>query len=226
MARIRKRKLLIINDVSERKRDAPLIRDFVRTIYAQHMGTGTFEVVNASKVRKKVFGFLGKQPRYDLVLTGDRGGTTMFTGRQLLGFGKKVMRVPYSSHYHTEPPWPSALKTEAARLGKNPKILVLESDVGPVLHTANKLADAKRMIAVAKKDAVVHVVAGAASNSANKLVDFEYVAYPTSEKLVRLSELVDNYATGTMVGRGRANELWNKLRELQKRRGLTGTLPH
>lgn len=234
MARIRKRKpkLLIINDVSERKRDAALIRDFVRTIYAQHMRTGTFEVVNASKVRNKVFGFIGKQPRYDLVLTGDRGGTAMFTGRQLLGFGKRVLRVPYSSHYHTEPPWPSALKEEASRLGKNPRILILESDVGPQMQTAGKLADIVHSLLSAREDVEVHKVAGVVSRDVleNRRVfssyrDFNYIAYPTRAFPMRLSELVGEYSRDSGL-KGKKAALIESMQKLQKRRGLTGTLPH
>lgn len=234
MARIRKRKpkLLIINDVSERKRDAALIRDFVRTVYVQPGRIGPFEVLNASKVRKKVFGFLGKQPRYDLVLTGDRGGTAMFTGRQLLGFGKKVMRVPYSSHYHAEPPWPTAIREEAARLGKNPRILVLESDVGPQMQTAGKLADIVHSLLSAREDAEVHKVAGVVSREVleNRRVlssyrDFNYVAYPTRASPMRLSELVDEYSRDRQL-KGKKAALMKSMQKLQGRRGLTGTLPH
>lgn len=247
--------LLIINDISESRRDAPAIRGFLRSVYGKQG-----RLVGASKIRQRVFGYLGRQPKYDLIFLGATGGPRIFMGGELARMGKAVKEIPYSMHIE-QARWPSTVLREAAKLGEKPRILLLDSDVGPLLHTANKLADAKRIIAVAKKDAVVHVVAGAASNSAKRLVDFDYIAYPTSEKPVRLSELMDNYATDTMVSRGKgvyapwfqipyggrargrvsgnrvswgkgtqetkkADEFLGKLRELQKKRGMTGTLPH
>jgi hypothetical protein len=226
--RARKRlPLLVINDISENRRDAPVIRGFIRSIYGRQGS-----IVLASKIREKVFSFLARQPKYDLIFLGATGGPKIFMGRELSRLGKSVKEIPYSIHMQQET-WPSTVLREAAKLGEKPRILILDSDVGPVLHTANKLANAKKVIAIAKKDAVVHVVAGAASSAARKRLDFNFVAYPTSAKPVRLSELMHRYEAVTLVHKGRifkktkeADALLERLRELQRKRGMTGTLPH
>lgn len=69
---------IIINS----KKHEPAIREFGRA-YSSGM------IVNASEIRSKIFSYLGRRPKYDLILTGDRGGTLLFTDRQLLRFGKK-----------------------------------------------------------------------------------------------------------------------------------------
>lgn len=218
--------LLVINDVSELERHRPAIRGFLNVGYR-----GAYRMVNASRVREKVFGHLrvqtGKHGKYDLIFLGDRGGTLLFMGPELRQFGTRIMRLPYSMH--TEEPWETTILHEVRKLGPKPRVLLLEGDIGGIGHTAFKLRAARNLITQLRADARVRTVAGIANREKKKKAVLDYSAGITGAHVKRLSEIVDDVAhTDVSTGYTKGEGL-KRLKEMQKLRacrGMTGTLPH
>lgn len=194
MQRIKRPKAIIINDISQSRKHLPIIRNFVRSVY-----TSKYKLVNASEIRRRVFQHLEKQPKYDLILLGDRGGTLIFSDTQLQRFGTKVARVPYSGHYEAGAEWQKHLKMP--HLGRRPRILILEADIGPIGDTARKLNNVRQTLKSLRNGAEIHTVGGVANKKAQRMVDFNYVAYPTPAGLIRLSELMEGEIPRTPSGR-------------------------
>jgi F420-0:gamma-glutamyl ligase-like protein len=224
MAKGRRYKYLLINDVSEKKRHAPLINSFLNL-----SNLGRYDLVKASDIRKKVFEHLreriSREGEYDLILLGDRGGTLLFTDPKLKEFGRRVARIPYSSQAGIAD-WQAVVAKEVGKLNEKPRILVLESDVGQHGHTEDKLAAARRAIVGARVAAEVHVVAGAAHEAAAERLGLEYMARKTPANPKRLSEILEKTEHMPVMPR-RVEELVEKMGRILKRRGLyTGRLPH
>ena len=224
MAKARQYKYLLINDVSELKSHAPLISSFLNV-----SNLGRYDLVNASAIRKKVFEHLGEQTsrkgKYDLILLGDRGGTLIFTSPKLREFGTRIARIPYSSQVG-KPGWQDGVAREAGKLGKKPRILILESDVGQHGHTENKLAEARRAILGARKDAEVHVVAGAAHEAAVERLGMSYAARKSSANPKRLSEILEKAEHLPLIPK-RMDELMKRIKRIgRERSSYTGKLPH
>lgn len=190
-------RLYIINDISERKSDAKLIEELA----AQATGiTALFHdylIIGESEIRRRVYEFLEKQEKYDLIFTGDRGGTMIFPAWELERFGTKVVRIAYSSHHWFGSPF-KAVFDEVSLLGGSPRILIIESDAGRANTTKTKLNMAIEEILKANKSAIVEIVIGVSSKKEmeywynNHFV--KYIAYSVSHQGIRLSELVEKYA--------------------------------
>lgn len=194
MQRIKRPKAIIINDVSQSRKHLPVIRKFVSSVYPSK-----YKLVNASEIRRRVFQHLEKQPKYDLILLGDRGGTLIFSDTQLKRFGTKVARVPYSGHYEAGAEWQKHLKMP--HLGRRPRILILEADIGPIGDTARKLNNVRQTLKTLRNGAEIHTVGGVANSRAQKMVKFSYIAYPTPAGLIRLSELMEGEIPRSPSGR-------------------------
>ena len=210
-------KFIIINDVSERKADKPLIEEFASDIYPFP------RIVKASGIRRKVFNRLRyetKRRKYDLILLGDRGGTLLFSDPRLKDFGNRVRRMQYSMHA-LKKDWLSAVEKEAGSLGERPRILLLESDVGSAEHTAHKLMEAKRALLRARANAEVDIMAGIANKDTDNIAKYRYVASYVQGSPERLSELLEKYERYGRKGQTEA------LMALVRRKSLhTGRLPH
>ncbi len=217
MQRIKRPKAIIINDISQSRKHLPIIRRFVNSVY-----TDRYRLVNASEIRRRVFQHLEKQPKYDLILLGDRGGTLIFSDAQLRRFGKKVARVPYSGHSEKGAMWQEHLKLP--RLGKKPRILLLEGDVGPIGDTARKIIGVKETLKSIRGGAEIHAVSGVANKKAQKMVDFSFVAYSTPTALIRLSELMEGEIPRAPTGRKMPSREKQGLARAQQQRAYSEIL--
>jgi hypothetical protein len=190
-------RLYIINDISEKKSDAKIIEDLA----AQAIGiTALFHnyiIIGESEIRRKVYAFLEMQEKYDLIFTGDRGGTMIFPAWELERFGTKVARIAYSMHHLVGDPF-KAVFDEVSLLGRSPRILIIESELGRAGTTKEKLNILLETIEKANKDSIVHIIIGVGSK--NEIAQWrqrDYVkqaAYPVEHQGVRLSEMVEKYA--------------------------------
>jgi len=189
-------RLYIINDISEKKSDAKLIEELA----AQATGIASlfhnYAIIGESELRRRAYAFLEKQEKYDLIFTGDRGGTMIFPAWELERFGTKVARIAYSSHHWSGSPF-KAVFDEVSPLGRSPRILIIESDVGRANTTKTKLNMAIEEILKANKAALVHIVIGVGNKSEiehwSNYPLVKYVAYPVDHQGIRLSELVEKY---------------------------------
>jgi len=189
--------LYIINDISEKKGDAKLIEELV----AQAVGIALvlpdgYKVIGESAIKRKIYAFLEKQEKYDLIFTGDMGGTMMFPAWELKRFGKDVQRILYSRHNWLGDPY-AAAACEASSLGGKPRILMLESDLGLAGHTREKLQRAVKEIRKANRNATVDVVIGIANRGQLARLDghnVKHAACPVCHQGVRLSEIVEKYS--------------------------------
>ncbi len=190
--------LYIINDISERKSDAKLIEELA----AQTAGIAAcvidgYRLIGESEIRRKVYSFLRKQEKYDLILTGDMGGTMMFPAWELKRFGKDVQRIPYSTHNLAGNPY-EIVAYEAASLGGKPRILILESDLGPGGNTREKLQRVVNEICKANRNAIVHLVIGVCNKG--QMAEWGgqkalmHAAFPVCHEGVRLSEILEKYS--------------------------------
>lgn len=232
--------MVFINDISESKRHETLIRDFLDEAVGRYgLNWGRYKLVKASEIREKVLDHIKKDARkkgkYDLILTGDKGGTLLFSGRQLLELGKKVKRLRYSTHLGKDAydKWPALALRELEGLGRKPRILLLESDVGPMGDTAEKMAQAREVIKGRIEGADMRLVAGITNKAALKKGRLDYTAYKTGAQPLRLTELLDilkSLAEVDMlpaVNQEKVKASMEKIRLLMAGRAMrTGTLPH
>lgn len=211
-------RLYIINDVSERKGDAKLIEELAAQTGGIALVIDGYQLICESEIRRKVYSFIRKQEKYDLILTGDMGGTMMFPVWELESFGKDVQRIMYSTHNQIGNP-----KEEVAQvvsfLGGRPRILILESDLGAGGNTREKLQLVVHGIYKANPNAIVHLVIGVANKkqmagwSGQKVL--MYAALPVDHQGVRLSETIEKYSVRRAEKMtGDTKELFAKARKL------------
>ena len=235
---------LIINDVSESKRHLPAINSFLRLSRKHGMlADRSISVIPASALRKKVFAHLKrdteKSGKYDLILLGDRGGTLLFSGSELRGFGTAVRRLPYSMHMKKDFDLAGTIPKEVSSLGGRPRILILEGDAGISGATGLKLEDARKEILLRRGDADVRIVIGAAHRDVTKDVSADYIGRRTPKNPKRLSETIEaveqrirghkelaGMGLEKKMGLSRLEGALKRMQELRKARGMTGTLPH
>lgn len=223
---------LVINDVSELKKHKPAIRSFLNLA-----GMGRERMVNASDVRERVFKWLkedtAKRGKYRRIFIGEKGGELILRDKALLKYGERIVGLPYSSHYG-KTKWLKLMRDELKGVSGKPRILIMDSDVGEHALTAVKMNVARRFARNYRKGSDVRVVVGAANRGALGRVDLkpDYVAHSTDANPKRLSELVEK-AEGSPGTLFLTQETFRKLesaigkvRELQAKRRMTGTLPH
>lgn len=237
----KKLRYVFINDVSEHGRHRGLIREFLNTGYK-----GGYRVVDASALRDRVFRHLEdytkKHGKYRLIFNADTGGTAIFGSSKLREYGERITRLPYSSHMR-EMRWPTVLLRELPALGKNPKILLLEGDIGAIGSTAARIESVRNIIGQLRRDVRLRVVAGIANREKMKMAGVSYAASKTSAHPKRLSELVSDIERNlSKPAKGMPPEgasiiakyknkkgmkLLEDMKELRRYRGLhTGRLPH
>jgi len=189
-------RLYIINDISERKSDAMLIEELAAQAIGITALFHTYIIIGESEIRRNVYAFLEKQERYDLILTGDRGGTMIFPAWELERFGTKVARIAYSMHHLIGDPF-KAVSHEVSLLGGRPRILIIESELGRAGTTKAKLDILLGTIEKGNKDATTHIIIGVGSKKEiakwSERDSVKYVAYPVEHQGVRLSEMVEKY---------------------------------
>lgn len=217
----------IINDISERESEAEFIKEAVKLL-GEDVALPGYLIIGETEVKGRVFHFLKKQPIYDLILTGDRGGTMLFPAWELEQFGEKVMRLEYSDHHSRGFPLENLI-AEVSKLGERPRILIIDSDMGPQLATRDKLLFTVKRILEIKKEAAVDVVVGVASKIELKdLSDtLKYVACWIDERPMRLSELLETYLRNKDVKKleGSEKRIITRLHKLQEHRRIMRMTP-
>lgn len=195
-------------------------------------------VVNASTIRNKLFKELqpiAQRKKFDVIFTVGGGSDLILFSPELRKLGKKIVNLPSPHGEKGHDWWHSLVNNSISRrkdslvmnpIGrcKNPNILILESDIGTMYRSTNRLSVLREYLQHMKENAHITVAVGVAADLAlHKVSDVvDICAFRSPTGVTRISELeeyIGEKSDETLVP-------YKKKLAHEKKHGMTGDVPY